>query len=74
MRGNNMNILLINGSPKGKNSNTYKLATAFVDGIKEKTEVILDEVSVNKMDIKSCLGCFSCWNKTPGNWENRRES
>ena len=24
-------VLLINGSPKGKKSNTYKLATAFVE-------------------------------------------
>lgn len=31
-----MNILLINGSPKGKRSNTYKLATSFIEGIKEK--------------------------------------
>lgn len=61
-----MNILLINGSPKGKASNTYKLASAFIAGIKERKEVILDEISLNKLDIKPCLGCFSCWNKTPG--------
>jgi hypothetical protein len=30
------NILLINGSPKGKKSNTYKLATAFIEGLKEE--------------------------------------
>ena len=61
-----MNILLINGSPKGKRSNTYKLATSFIEGIKEKEEVVLEEISVNKLEINPCLGCFSCWNKTPG--------
>ena len=29
-----MNILLINGSPKGERSNSLKLAHAFIDGIK----------------------------------------
>ena len=61
-----MNILLINGSPKGKRSNTYKLATSFIDGIKEKEEVVLEELFVNKLEINPCVGCFSCWNKTPG--------
>lgn len=61
------NILLINGSPKGKRSNTYKLATAFIDGIKEeKKELEVEEIFVNTLEINSCLGCFSCWNKTPG--------
>ena len=61
------NILLINGSPKGKRSNTYKLATAFIDGIKEeKKELEVEEIFVNSLEINSCLGCFSCWNKTPG--------
>lgn len=64
---NNMKILLINGSPKGKQSNTYKLATAFIDGIKEREDIILNEIFVNKLDLKPCLGCFSCWNKTPAN-------
>lgn len=61
-----MNILLINGSPKGKRSNTYKLATSFINGIKEKEEIVLEELFVNKLEINPCLGCFSCWNKTPG--------
>ena len=62
-----MNILLINGSPKGKNSNTYKLSTSFIEGIKSTAEnVTLEELQVNKLELKSCIGCFSCWNKTPG--------
>ena len=37
------NILLINGSPKGKRSNTYKLATAFIDGIKEEKKALKND-------------------------------
>lgn len=67
----NMNIFLINGSPKGKNSNSLKLANSFIDGIKNASEkskqtVELREATLNTMDIHSCLGCFSCWKNTPG--------
>lgn len=63
-----MNILLINGSPKGKGSNTYRLATAFVEGMKDTAgeECFVEELQVNRLSVKPCLGCFSCWNKTPG--------
>lgn len=61
-----MKVFLINGSPKGKRSNTYRLTTAFVAGL-EQEEVELREVTVSQLDLKPCLGCFSCWNKTPGN-------
>lgn len=58
-----MNILLINGSPKGVRSNTLRLSKAFIEGMGEQE---LRERHVSKMQIRSCLGCFSCWNKTPG--------
>lgn len=69
-----MNILLINGSPKGKRSNTYRLASAFLEGMKGtgaseafgEHKIQVEELQVNRLDIKPCLGCFSCWNKTPG--------
>ncbi len=62
-----MNILVINGSPKGKNSNTYRLTSAFLAGMKEKSEAVeIREMTVNRLNIRPCLGCFSCWNKTPG--------
>ncbi len=28
-----MNILIINGSPRGKNSNTWQITQAFVEGL-----------------------------------------
>lgn len=64
-----MKILVINGSPKGSRSNTYKLTKAFLEGMKaemanETFEV--EEMQVNQLDIHPCLGCFSCWSKTPG--------
>jgi len=67
-----MNILVINGSPKGEKSNTFRLTRAFLDGIStheegndnQKTKI--ETLEINKLNIKPCLGCFFCWDKTPG--------
>ena len=61
-----MNILLINGSPKGIGSNTYRLSKAFIDGIGDVSQTECTEVIVKDMDIKSCLGCFGCWKNGKG--------
>lgn len=61
-----MNLLILNGSPKGGRSNTYRLTSAFAEGIQETVPVELRDRTVSKLDIKPCLGCFACWNKTPG--------
>lgn len=62
-----MNILVINGSPKGTRSNTYRLTKAFLEGIAENDcETAVEELTANRLNMKPCLGCFSCWNKTPG--------
>ena len=61
-----MNILLINGSPKGTRSNTYRLSKAFVEGISEAVHSVCEELTVSDMDIRPCLGCFACWNKSGG--------
>ena len=55
-----MNILVINGSPKGENSDTMKLTHAFLDGMVETAEI----VDTMKSDIRPCTGCYSCWFKT----------
>ena len=63
-----MKILVINGSPKGEKSNTYQLTTAFLDGLRSAVgeEVMTEVLSLKQLQVKPCLGCFSCWNKTPG--------
>lgn len=62
-----MNILVINGSPRGADSNTYRLTSAFLEGIKQGIQDLqTKELFVSRMNIKPCLGCFSCWKRTPG--------
>ncbi len=67
-----MKILAINGSPKGKRSNTWRLTSAFLEGIAAKKEnggaqtAEIETLNIGSLNIKPCLGCFSCWSKTPG--------
>ncbi|PKM39107.1 MAG: hypothetical protein CVV04_12345 [Firmicutes bacterium HGW-Firmicutes-9] len=57
-----MKILVINGSPNGERSSTMHVTRAFVEGMGETFDII-DSL---RADVKPCLGCFSCWMKTPG--------
>lgn len=59
-----MKVLVINGSPKGERSNTMWLTHAFVDGFPDTAEV--KYITLREKDIHPCMGCFSCWTKTPG--------
>lgn len=61
-----MNVLVINGSPKGKASNTMKLTNALLEGIAENKDNNIKQLIVKDMDITPCLGCMSCWGKTAG--------
>lgn len=66
-----MKVLIINGSPKGRTSNSLRLAASFVEGLREELEgggeqVLLDEVDVYSLSIAPCKGCFGCWRATPG--------
>lgn len=63
-----MNILLINGSPKGARSNSLRLANAFINGMKSEKEgeTSVERLELSKMNISPCRGCFACWKATPG--------
>jgi len=57
-----MNILVINGSPRGE-GNTMKLTRAFLQGAGWGDAEIID---LSKIKVAGCNGCFSCWEATPG--------
>jgi multimeric flavodoxin WrbA len=61
-----LNILVINGSPKGEKSNTLKLTNAFIDGINNAGNYPVETITVSQKNIEPCRGCFCCWEKTPG--------
>ncbi len=61
-----MNILLINGSPKGDKSNTLRLANAFLEGICDTENHKVERLDISHLNIEACQGCFSCWKTTPG--------
>lgn len=61
------NVLVINGSPRGENSNTLRLTNAVLDGIKRADkDALVEMLSVKDMKITPCMGCMSCWGKTAG--------
>jgi multimeric flavodoxin WrbA/putative sterol carrier protein len=64
-REKKMKILAIQGSPRPKVSNTEILLQQFLQGVQSQgaeTETIY----LKDKDIHSCVGCYTCWAKTPG--------
>ncbi len=62
-----MNVLLINGSPKGHGSNSIRLAKSFIEGFCEGAgNCNIEELNLPSMKIGACRGCFACWRATPG--------
>lgn len=51
-----MNVLLINGSPKGKRSNSLRLANSFIEGFKEGYKSKNEAVSIdgNACSLNEC--------------------
>jgi len=60
-----MNLVAINGSPRGENSNTEHLLQAFLRG-SEMAGAQIETIYLKNKKINHCQGCFSCWGKTPG--------
>jgi FMN-dependent NADH-azoreductase len=60
-----MKIVAINGSPRGKESATNVMVSAFLKG-SEKAGAETINIFLSEKDIQYCKGCYTCWNSTPG--------
>ena len=60
-----MKILAINGSPHGAVGTTEVLVRTFLEGASE-AGATTDTIYLKEKTIHHCVGCFSCWTKTPG--------
>jgi putative NADPH-quinone reductase len=60
-----MKIVAINGSPKGKTSNTNTMVNSFLTGAQEAGAETFN-IFLAEKEINYCKGCYSCWFKSPG--------
>ncbi len=58
-------ILVIQGSPRGKRGRTEECLEPFLKGVRE-AGAEAEVVYLHELRINHCLGCFTCWEKTPG--------
>jgi multimeric flavodoxin WrbA len=61
-----MKILALNSSPRsGGQSKTEMMLTWLVEGMRDAGAEV-EVVNLREKKIKYCIGCFTCWTKTPG--------
>lgn len=61
-----MKILALNSSPRGEGeSKTELMLKHLVRGMQEAGAQV-EVVHLRKKTVKNCIGCFTCWTKTPG--------
>ena len=60
-----MNMLAVNGSPRGSKGNTEVILQAFLNGAIE-AGAEAETIYLKDKTILHCIGCFTCWIKTPG--------
>jgi hypothetical protein len=60
-----MQVLVLNGSPHFDQGATGHVLRPFLEGM-EQAGATVETFYTKKMDVSPCLGCFTCWTKTPG--------
>lgn len=60
-----MNVLVLNGSPKGENSTTMILTQHFIDGLNAFEKNNIEIIDLSQKNIEYCLGCLLCWKRSP---------
>ena len=61
-----MKILSLNSSPRSEGqSKTELMLNHLVAGMRDAGAEV-EIVKLREKTIKNCIGCFTCWTKTPG--------
>jgi len=60
-----LKALVVYGSPRHKKAASYRIGHRFAEGL-ERGGVEVDEIILSKQKINHCIGCYTCWTKTPG--------
>jgi FMN-dependent NADH-azoreductase len=61
-----MKVLAVSSSPRGDGqSKTEMLLEPLVEGMKGASAEV-EVVSLRNKKIRNCIGCYTCWTKTPG--------
>jgi len=58
-------VIVINGCLRMEKSNTSKILTPFLEGMKQ-AEADIEMFYIKHLNIQPCKGDFYCWNKKPG--------
>jgi multimeric flavodoxin WrbA len=68
-----MKILAINSSPRsGGQSKTELMLSHLVEGMRQAGADV-EVVNLREKNIKNCIGCYTCWTKTPGKCQHKDE-
>ena len=65
MASNKMKITILNGNPKADNIKFDNYIDTLADMLKSSRHAAI-VFKLRDMDIKHCIGCWSCWVETPG--------
>ncbi|MGC7871278.1 flavodoxin family protein [Desulfosporosinus sp. SYSU MS00001] len=60
-----MKVLILNGNPKAKNERFEEYIQELALDLKQNGHNTI-VLNLKEMEINRCIGCYSCWLKTPG--------
>ena len=60
-----MKVLALNGSPRMKASSTYHMLKPLLEGM-EGAGAETELIHIRKLNLEFCIGCYTCWVRTPG--------
>jgi putative NADPH-quinone reductase len=61
-----MKVLALNSSPRGEGqSKTELMLSHLAQGMREAGGNV-ETISLRSKKVKNCIGCYTCWTKTPG--------